>query len=302
MVLTDLIEETSVVLQELVSQSLSGVLASKILGRLQEYPVSGCHELSRIGLGTSGFYWVQSANGSSVNVYCDLSTSFSLGSSGYMRVAHLNMTESSHSCPPSLRDFDNSCSKRLCGRGDSSPGCSSVFFSTFGIPYSRVCGSVIGYQFSSPNAFLAYQYDSTLTLEDTYLDGVSLTHGASPRNHIWSFAAAISESATDSSICPCSNAVNNLPTSAIPSFVKQSYFCDTGDYDGRAGQLMCDTPLWDGMGCSDQSTCCERQDYTSWFCADLNASVTDNLELRVCGNENTQNEDTPLESVYLYVQ
>ena len=297
-------EETTLVLQELVNQSLSGVLMSKIVGQLQDYPASGCPEIARAGLRTSGLYWVLSANGSAVNVYCDLSTSYSLSSHGYMRVAHLNMTESSHSCPPPLQDFDSSCGKRLCGRGDPSPGCSSVFFPTHGVPYTRVCGSVVGYQFSNPNAFLAHQYDPTLTLDDTYLDGVSLTYGPSPRSHIWSFAAAISESSAGSSICPCSDVLNNLPSGAVPSFVKQSYFCDTGNY-GRLslpGELLCDNPLWDGLGCGDDSTCCERQDYTSWFCTDLNANVTDDIELRVCGNENTQNEDTPLESVYLYVQ
>lgn len=302
-ILSDLIQETSVILQELVNQSLSGVLKSKVLGRLQDYPASSCRELARSGLHTSGLYWLRSANGSAVNVHCDLSTSYSVSSVGYMRVAQLNMTAPSHYCPSSLQAFNNSCGKRLCGRGSPSPGCSSVLFSTFGIPYSRVCGSVIGYQFSSPNAFFAHQYDSTLTLDDAYLDGVSLTYGSSPRSHIWSFAAAISESAAENSICPCSNVMSLLPSSAVPAFVKQNYFCDTGDHGQYAGgELMCGSPLWDGLGCGEQSTCCERQDYTSWFCTDLNASVTDDIELRVCGNENILNEDTPLESVYLYVQ
>lgn len=299
-----MIEETSVVLQELVSQSLSGVLESKVLGRLQDYPATSCLQLARSGLVTSGLYWVRSANGSSVNVYCDLSTNYGgVGSVGYVRVAHLNMTEPSHTCPSALQALDSSCGKTLCGRGISSPGCSSVVFPTLGIPYSRVCGSIIGYQFSTPNAFLAHQLDSNLTLDDTYLDGVSLTYGSSPRYHIWSFAAALSEAAAESSTCPCSNALNSAPNSATPSFVKQNYFCDTGDHgQPQSGPLMCGSPLWDGLGCSERSTCCERQNHTPWFCADLNASVTEDIELRVCGNENTLNEDTPLESVYLYMQ
>ena len=299
----DLIEETTVALQELVNQSMSGILESKVLGRLQNYPAGGCVELARTGLMKSGWYWVRSANGTSIRVFCDLVTNYAVNSRGYMRVAHLDMTNSSHSCPPPLHMFANNCSKRLCGRGQSSPGCSSVLFSTFGVPYQRVCGSIIGYQYSSPNAFFAHHYDPSLTVEDAYLDGVSLTYGLSPRVHVWSFAAAISESVTENSICPCSNAGNFIIDSAVPSFVKQNYFCDTGSHgQSHHGQLICDRPLWDGAGCGDQSACCEHQNYSPWFCANLKASVTEDLELRVCGNEDTQNEDTPLESVYLYVQ
>lgn len=302
LVLADLIEETSNVLQELVNQSLSGALESKILGRLQQYPSSGCAELVKAGLRTSGFYWIRSANGSSVHVYCDLTTTFSQIGLGYMMVASLNMTQQSQFCPSSLRDFNNSCGKRLCGRGSSAPGCSSVFYSTFGVPYNRVCGSIIGYQFSSPNAFFAHQYDPSLTIEDTYLDGVSLTYGSLPRIHIWSFAAAISETAIENSICPCTNSMNFLPESSVPSFVQQDYFCDTGDHESGAKQLQCEYPLWDGIGCSDGSTCCEHQHHRSWFCANLKEKVTEDIEMRVCGNEDTTNEDTPLESVYLYIQ
>ena len=303
LILTDLIQETTAVLQDLVNQSLHGLLEAKVLGRLQNYPASSCYELRRAGLQQSGWYWVRAGNGTAVNVYCDLTTSYGMDSQGFMRVANLDMTEPTHSCPPTLHSFSNSCGKRLCGRGHSSPGCSSIFYSTFGVAYSKVCGSVLGYQFSRPNAFFAYQYDSTMTVDDVYLDGVSLTYGLPPRRHIWSFAAAIAETVRNGSICPCTNTANSLPESALPSFVKHNYFCDTGSLDlSGVGELMCDRPLWDGVGCGQENTCCEHQNNRSWFCADLNATVTEDIELRVCGNEETANEDTPLEFVHLFIQ
>lgn len=283
------------VVQELVSKSLTDLLQSKVLGRLKEYPANSCQALANAGLRTSGFYWLRSANGSSVNVYCDLVTSYMVGSPGYMRVAGLNMSQPSHNCPTSLKAVEG-CGGRLCGRGSSAPGCSSVFYSTFAVPYRRVCGSVIGYRFSSPNGFFAHQYNPTLSIDDVYLDGVSVTYGASPRNHIWSFAAAAGKSAA--SICPCTSAINEPPS--VPSFVRQNYFCTTGN--GEEGELFCDDALWDGKDCSADNSCCERQNSNSLFCVDLNESVTEDIELRVCGNEGTQNEDTPLQSVYFYVQ
>ena len=70
--------------------------------------------------------------------------------------------------------------------------CKSVIFSSGGQSYSRVCGRVNAYQKGSTDAF---QFSSnSRTLEEIYVDGVSLTHGApGSRQHIWTFAAAYYE-------------------------------------------------------------------------------------------------------------
>ncbi len=300
----DVLEEASQVLQELVSESLSGVLARRVLGRLEEYPASSCQALVAGGFTGSGYYWLRAGNGSSVSVYCDLSTDFAaLYPRGFMRAGHLDMREPSHSCPSSLRTIFSSCDgERLCGRGQPSPGCSSVWYSTWELPFCRVCGRVLGYQFSSTNGFFASQYDPTLSLDDTYLDGVSLTHGESPRQHIWSFVAGIAESAEGYSACPCSDAGNMV--AAVPSFVRDNYYCASGDH-GQSLQeesLYCEHLLWDGRGCAPHNTCCQRQGNSAWFCAELDQSASSDLELRLCGNEDTGNEDTPLQIIELYIQ
>ena len=52
-----------------------------------------------------------------------------------------------------------------------------------GIEYSRVCGKIIAYQYASPGSFWDI-YRSGNTINDNYVDGISLTYG-NPRAHIW---------------------------------------------------------------------------------------------------------------------
>jgi len=40
--------------------------------------------------------------------------------------------------------------------------------------------------------------------------------------------------------------------------------------------------------------------YLLWFCKELRQSTTDNLEVRICEDED--NEDTPIDLVQLYIQ
>ena len=61
--------------------------------------------------------------------------------------------------------------------------------------YSRVCGRLIGYQKGSTRNGVPIP-----SLEGTYIDGVSLTHGtAGSRQHIWTFVAAVYETNLTSS-------------------------------------------------------------------------------------------------------
>ena len=81
---------------------------------------------------------------------------------------------------------------RTCGRPGPA-GCVSITFPVHGIEYSQVCGRVIGYQDRTPGAFEPYYRDRSITIDDVYVEGVSITHGRSPRQHIWTFAAAAAE-------------------------------------------------------------------------------------------------------------
>jgi len=66
--------------------------------------------------------------------------------------------------------------------------CSSASFSTNGISYQRVCGRARGYQKGNSLAF--YGTDPYKAIDEDYIDGLSITYGSNPRQHIWTFASS----------------------------------------------------------------------------------------------------------------
>ena len=229
-------------------------------------------------------------------------------SQGWTRVAYLDMTNSSHQCPAGWQTYTTP--KRTCGRNSNTFSCRSVLYPTNGVSYSHVCGRIIAYQFCQTLAFWLYNSDPTRTIDDPYLDGISITHGNNPREHVWSFASAYYESyaSTSDQTCPCTNTDNNdNPNILIPPFVGDDYFCDTGTVTdpgscSLANDFFTDDPLWDGEGCGPTSTCCELNN-APWFCKTLPVSqpVTDDIEVRTCGSHSSSARDVPIELIELYV-
>ncbi len=240
----------------------------------------------------SGYYWVRASNGSAVRVYCDMTRSCGGVTGGWMRVAELDMTNSSHQCPSGLGQ-QNDLNIHTCVRDSDSRGCSSVMFSTSSVSYTTVCGRIIAYQYGTPDAFNLGHSNST------YFDGVSLTHG-SPREHIWSFVAAHDELASITGwSCPCVRNNLNIP---IPPSVGDDYFCDTGSRnDSRHNIFYSDDPLWDGAGCGPLSTCCSFNS-PPWFYKQLPQPTTDDIEMRVCRNKVRDNEDIAIEIIDIFVR
>ena len=219
---------------------------------------------------------------------------------GWTRVANLDMTDPSQQCPDGFRLATRfTAPLRTCGRPGPA-GCVSTTFPVHGIEYSQVCGRVIGYQFGTPEAFDFYYVHRSLTIDDSYVDGVTITHGQLPRQHIWTFAAALSETNANKWVCPCTR--SDIPyTGFVPPFIGQDYFCETGTRNQYQGILYTDDPLWDGQGCGGISTCCSFNN-PPWFCKQLPQPTTDNIELRICATDAISNEDTPLEIVDMYIK
>ena len=164
------------------------------------------------------------------------------GTPGWRRVAFINMTDTSYNCPPGLNL--TSYSKRTCGRSHTQRGCSSTTFSTEGVPYSRVCGRIRGYQFGVTSAF----FFSVEGIDSYYMDGVSLTHGVAGRcQHIWTFASGLTEVSSSYPFedCPC----DTSSYSAVPAFVGTDYFCESGFHSewNFNSTLYPDDILWDGQ-------------------------------------------------------
>ena len=61
-----------------------------------------------------------------------------------------------------------------------------------------------------------------------------------------------------------------------------------------------DDPLWDGEGCGQFNTCCSLN-YPPWFMKEI-APTTDNIEMRLCADQDRSDEDVTFEAVEIYVQ
>ena len=281
-----------------LSSEINNIIQS-LSGQYSNLPAASCSQILLLNSSSpSGHYWIRSSNGSAVRVYCEFNRKCGCnGPSTWTRVAFLNISDPNQVCPSNWTTF--SIPVRTCGRGrTSSGGVSSVFYSTFGMTYTRVCGRMIAYQHGFPDAF---NNSTELDINAMYLDGVSLTHGSDgSRQHIWSFISAGGEGSSfgSASICACSSS-NPWPHST--SFVGEDYFCDSGNHANAASTTIfySGDPLWNGQGCGPSSTCCEFNS-PPWFCKTLPQSTTDDLEVRICKNFN--DEDTPVQLVELYVQ
>ena len=281
---------------------LQGVTRCKLPGRTPEYPANSCTELAeREPDIPSGNYWILNSTQSPVQVFCEMGDVFPASlnvTGGWVRVANLNMTDPDQQCPENLNlSYTNPI--RLCGRRTDS-SCDSVTFSTYGVQYRQVCGRVRGYQFRSPDAFERWGLCSApCTIDKPYVDGVSVTHGTSPRKHIWTYAASVFENTTDISTCPCTGS-----GTSPPAFVGSDYYCESA-LSGPPWEppvLHHDDPLWDGQGCNGlERTCCNPPNLP-WFCKKLPEPTTDDLEFRLCADEPRTNEDVPIDLVELYIQ
>ena len=260
------------------------------IGQSQDTPLSSCASI--VGLSPSGYYWVRTSNGSAVRVYCDMTRSCGGVTGGWVRVAYLDKTNSSQNsmCPSGLREHTSS-TVHTCRRGETSAGCSSVQFTTHGLSYSKVCGRITAFAEGAPEGFMRTDYTD---INGTYVDGVSLTHGA-PRQHIWTFAATSSEE-TRMLSCSCNN--SNTAGTPPPEYVGNDYFCDTRFRESGSDS---DLVLWQGTDCTSSNACCSFNN-PPWFYKQLPQPTTDDIEMRVCRDEDRGNEDVFIQIAVVYVQ
>ena len=141
-------------------------------------------------------------------------------------------------------------------------------------------------------------------IDSYYVDGVSLTHGPpGARQHIWTFAGGILELGELRNDCPCANRESRI---YVPSFVGNDYFCESGNHGTTWDYVLyASDPLWDGRGCGSPP-CCELS-YppgvtAPWFCKQLPQATTDDIEVRICADQDANDEDTPVELMELYIR
>ena len=230
-------------------------------------------------------------------VYCNMEELCGSGG-GWTRLAYLNMTNSTQSCPSGFRLYQSG-GVRACGRpATTGPSCASVQFPSNGISYSQICGRVVGYQYGSPDAIGSVHPSNKSNLNAPYVDGVSITRG-SPRKHVWTLMAGVSEIVPGDDSCPCSNMTNVQ----VQSFIGNGYYCESGNPNSQSSAtLYTNDPLWDGERCGGFEDDCCTAPSLPWFHRDYGTNTTiDYIELRVCGDEGTGTEGNPVGFYEIYV-
>ena len=221
----------------------------------------------------------------------DMEPQLSCGPGLWSQVAHLNMSDSSQQCPSVWREYDLS-GFRACGRPVSSNGGCATKHYLISNQYSRVCGRVIGYQVGTPDAFSQQR-----NRED--FDGVRIISGVQ-RHYVWSYVGGLSENQSSISRydCPCFTTNARGP----PPAIGDNYYCESGNPTNQwqVNQIYTEDKLWDGLQC--EGTCCSSTMTPPWFSVQLPAPTTDMIEVSICCDQGTNDEDTPIELLEIYVQ
>ena len=207
---------------------------------------------------TSGYYWVRSSNGSSVRVYCDMTNFCENVTGGLTRVAILNNETRPLLC---IDSFTTTNENTRCVRSTENAGCSNIIFSVMNIPYSHVCGTVQAFWFDSPDGFTGSQRPSR-TINDNYVDGISLTYGTSNKTLIWTF---IADGAGNIQNCP----------RQVPAYVGSDYSCLNPDSSCTSSSISCYSP----------------------FFRLLQEPVTEDIELKLCRDQ--EHKHYGREGIYL---
>ena len=213
----------------------------------------------------------------------------------WIKVGNLNMTDPKQKCPDSWQTFTSPIPS--CGKKSSAP-CDSLNISTSGASYQTVCGRFRGYQIGSPDAFGGW-VGLGFNIETYYVDGVSVTYGSpGNRRHVFTYVAGVRE-AHDWYTCPCAGG------RAPPSYVGSDYYCESANSPSApwyGNHWFFSDVLWDRQQCGgDESTCCNPPDLP-WFCKTFPTPISDNLEVRICMDEDVYTENVAIESFELYVQ
>ena len=205
------------------------------------------------------------------------------GGPGWEKIAFYDFSQ--QECPPNFTRKYGLFNSVSCEATNGYSNCDgfSYYYSSLpllvpGRSYTSVCGQVRGHGrgIAFYNAIVC-----NYSLEQAYVDGVSLTHGpAGRRTHIWTFAAANADGHTYTpSICGCSNTNKNW-TNATPGEVGNDYFCDSYTEGGEWEARDEDDDLWDGEGCGSSSSCCEWKD-PPYFCKQLHNTTSEDMEIRL---------------------
>ena len=231
-----------------------------------DLPPSSCAAIQEQNSSSiSGYYFVRSTSGQLRIVYCDMRRTCGNITGGWMRVAMLDV----QNCPFKMQQKIFNDNITTCVVREDDPGCTSIFYSSLDIPYSRICGRIRAYKIGTPDGFRWH------SVNRNYLDGVSVTLSTSTsRTHVWSFAAG-TLSCTDNK----------------PGFIGNDFACDKSsncNFD-----ILCGPLLWKSQQYG--------RNVSSWF-KELSFPHVSDIEIRVCRDRGRSSEDLAITTLELHVQ
>ena len=122
-------------------------------------------------------------------------------------------------------------------------------------------------------------------------------HACTPPTHIWTYVAGHQEAQHSQSNCPC----NVPPGRNPPSYVGSDYYCESGTPTIQPTAMWYTSdPLWDGMQCGGHEAPCCVSASMPWFTK--NTTTTGTINVRLCLDEDTNNENIGIERLELYVK
>uniref|UniRef100_A0A1X7VFF1 Apextrin C-terminal domain-containing protein n=1 Tax=Amphimedon queenslandica TaxID=400682 RepID=A0A1X7VFF1_AMPQE len=231
----------------------------------------------------SGIYTLL-VNGRLVRKYCVMETLCG-SDAGWTRLVHFD-AQIEKTCPNELKLVVTKQRIHCARKPSVRRSCASVPVPSDGIKYNKICGRVSGYQFYST---------------DGYRDGIAVTRGPL-QALVWSFISGFSENHNH---CPCS-----LNGHEPPSDIGEYNFCESGFRNwgypnNHYKKYAIEDPLWDGKGCHGRETkCCNKEGqrkYMPFFLRETDVT-SENLAVRICCDESTDNENVSIGSYEIYVQ
>eukprot|EP00117_Sycon_ciliatum_P033887 scpid66109/ scgid25978/ len=239
----------------------------------------------------SGYYMILSHKGTIVKVYCEMERY----GGGWTRIAYINPREQQQ-CPGTMRYQD--LEVPLCTKPTHQSGfCSLATFHALPGEYSEVMGFVTGYRHNSLDAFARVDgATQTISLDDWYTDGISITHG-SPKRHLWTYTASYDDHRVDYH-CPCSP----QPGPAPPSFVGSDYYCADSGTIWRPWTLTPAAHAWSNTSqCTAGGTCCDNTDMP-WFHRQLDTYTSDPVQIRLCTDQANADENVGIDQASIFVR
>ena len=93
-------------------------------GYIATHPASSCKEILQLAPQSPTGHYCRGTNNKPKHMYCDMERSCKGIAGGWMRVASINMTDTSSTCPSGLRTLTSP--RRLCAMNVSGPACIST--------------------------------------------------------------------------------------------------------------------------------------------------------------------------------